>query len=138
MTMTRSDTARLRLPATASSVPLARRAIGELCERLHLSPTQTSEVKLAVTEACTNVALHAYADRPEAGGLLEIEAGVDDGRLRVLVRDHGRGVAPRPDSPGLGLGMSLIAVLAETVEIRGGGSHAATEVVMRFRLEAAS
>ena len=137
MTTTCPDTARLRLPATASSVPLARRAIAELCERLQLSATETSEVKLAVTEACTNVVLHAYADRPEAGGLLEVEAGMEGDRLRVVVRDHGRGVVPRADSPGLGVGMSLIAVLAESVEIRSGGAGTPTEVVMRFRLRRA-
>ncbi len=49
----------------------------------------------------------------------------------VIVRDRGRGFAPRVDSPGLGLGLPVIAALTRRLELQetpGGG----TEVVMAF------
>jgi serine/threonine-protein kinase RsbW len=55
----------------------------------------------------------------------------------VVVIDEGRGILPRADSPGLGLGLPLIATLAESLEL-GTGTNEETEVRMSFRLDAAS
>jgi serine/threonine-protein kinase RsbW/stage II sporulation protein AB (anti-sigma F factor) len=64
-----------------------------------------------------------------------LSASVDDGVLRVVVVDEGRGILPRADSPGLGLGLPLIATLAESLEL-GTGTREETEVRMTFRLDA--
>ena len=53
----------------------------------------------------------------------------------MIVRDYGRGISPNTESPGLGLGLPLIAALSRTVEFRGGGSVAGTEVIMSFGLD---
>ena len=90
-----------------------------------------SDIKLAVTEACTNVVIHAY---PDGEGAMEIDAEIDDRRLRITVRDEGRGILPRADSPGLGLGLPLIATLAESLEL-GKGEDESTEVRMTFSLD---
>ena len=112
-----------------------RHALGGLGDALDLDPEAISDVKLAVTEACTNVVLHAYTD---GEGDLEVTADVTgDGSIAIAVRDAGRGMVPRPDSPGLGLGLPLIASLAEQLEV-GGDTGAATEVRMVFRLAAES
>ena len=74
-----------------------------------------ADIKLAITEACTNVVIHAYDDGEV--GLLEVDASIEDNLLTVVIRDRGRGIVPRPDSPGLGLGLPLIATLAETLEL---------------------
>jgi serine/threonine-protein kinase RsbW/stage II sporulation protein AB (anti-sigma F factor) len=50
-----------------------------------------------------------------------------------VVADRGRGIVPRPDSPGLGLGLPLIATLAESLEL-GTGRSEETEVRMTFDL----
>jgi hypothetical protein len=64
---------------------------------------------------------------------MEIVASKDESTLTVLVRDWGRGIGPRPDSPGLGLGLPLIAALADSVQLaHGDGEH--TEVRMTFSL----
>lgn len=91
-------------------------------------------VELAVSEAASNVVVHAYRDDEEPGEI-ELELDTEGGELIIVVRDAGAGMAPRPDSPGLGLGMPLIANLADTLEIRTldtGG----TEVAMRFAVKA--
>jgi anti-sigma regulatory factor (Ser/Thr protein kinase) len=43
---------------------------------------------------------------------------------------------PRPDTPGAGIGLSLITQLAAEVAIRSsGGDGAGTELAMRFELD---
>ncbi len=97
-----------------------------------MSEQLLSDIKLAVTEACTNVVIHAY---PDGEGPMEIDAAVgDDRRLSIVVRDEGRGILPRADSPGLGLGLPLIATLAESLEL-GKGDDESTEVRMTFSLD---
>ena len=98
----------LTLPARAENVAVVRHALGGLGEALDLDPQMLSDVKLAVTEACTNVVVHAYG---EDEGPMEVAATLDGQSLRVTVRDEGLGIVPRADSPGLGLGLPLIATL---------------------------
>jgi serine/threonine-protein kinase RsbW len=121
----------LTLPARAENVAVVRHAFGGLGDALDIEEQVLADVKLAVTEACTNVVVHAYSG---GDGPLEIAASVRDGRLSIAVRDEGRGMLPRPDSPGLGLGLPLIATLAETLELGRSGDDR-TEVRMTFLLE---
>jgi serine/threonine-protein kinase RsbW len=121
----------LSLPARAENVAVVRHAFGGLGEALEMPEQLLSDIKLAVTEACTNVVIHAY---PDGEGPMEVRAVLGDERLSVVVRDEGRGVVPRADSPGLGLGLPLIATLTESLEL-GTGADDATEVRMTFRLE---
>jgi len=122
----------LKLPARAENVAVIRHAFGGFAEALSVDEQTLADIKLAVTEACTNVVIHAY----EAGqeGDLEVDASIDDIRLTVIIRDTGRGIVPRPDSPGLGLGLPLIATLAESLEL-GKDNGDNTEVRMTFRLD---
>ena len=55
----------------------------------------------------------------------------DDGEFFVVVCDEGIGMAPRTDSPGLGLGLGLIAGLAKRLEI-GSRQPAGATVTMVF------
>jgi serine/threonine-protein kinase RsbW len=120
----------LTLPARPENVAVARHAIGGFADVLDVPDQTLADVKLAVTEACTNVVVHAY---PGGEGPITLRATVADGVLRVVVVDEGRGILPRADSPGLGLGLPLIATLAESLEL-GTGDNEETEVRMAFRL----
>jgi serine/threonine-protein kinase RsbW len=124
----------LTLPARPENVAVARHAIGGFADVVAMPDQTLADVKLAVTEACTNVVVHAY---PNGDGPMGLRASVDEGVLRVVVVDEGRGILPRADSPGLGLGLPLIATLAESLEL-GTGTNEETEVRMSFRLDAAS
>ena len=121
----------LTLPARAENVAVVRHAFGGLGDALDIDDQVLADVKLAVTEACTNVVVHAY---PDGEGPMEVAAAIHDDRLAIAVRDEGRGMLPRPDSPGLGLGLPLIATLSETLEL-GRGDDDRTEVRMTFRLD---
>jgi serine/threonine-protein kinase RsbW len=122
----------ITLPARAENVAVVRHAVGGLGEVLQVDDQTLSDIKLAVTEACTNVVVHAY---PDGEGPMGLRASIDDRRLYLVVIDRGRGIVPRPDSPGLGLGLPLIATLAESLEL-GTGHSDETEVRMVFDLGA--
>jgi anti-sigma regulatory factor (Ser/Thr protein kinase) len=120
----------ITLPARAENVAVVRHAVGGLGEVLDVDDQTLSDIKLAVTEACTNVVVHAY---PEGEGPLGLRASIEGRQLALVVIDRGRGIVPRPDSPGLGLGLPLIATLAESLEL-GTGLSEETEVRMTFDL----
>lgn len=121
-------------PAISASVPIARRAITELARAAGADAEQLDAVRLACSEAVTNVVLHAYRERP---GLLHVDAAVARGELWVLVADDGCGLEVRSQRPGMGQGLRLIAAVADdlTIVARGGGG---TELRMRFDLTRAS
>jgi serine/threonine-protein kinase RsbW len=121
----------LTLPARAENVAVVRHAFGGLGDVLDISDQALSDIKLAVTEACTNVVVHAY---PDGNGPMAVRAHIDERRLTVVVADRGRGILPRADSPGLGLGLPLIATLAESLEL-GKGEDEQTVVRMTFNLD---
>ncbi len=123
----------LALPARAENIAIVRHAFGALGDAYALDEQVLSDIRLAVTEACTNVVVHAYPDGGE--GPMEVCATLWGDELRVVVRDEGRGIGPRPDSPGLGLGLPLIASLTESVEL-GHDEEERTEVRMTFTLTA--
>jgi serine/threonine-protein kinase RsbW len=121
----------LNMPARAEGVGVVRQALAGLADALAFDAAVLSDMKMAVTEACTNVVVHAYDEEP---GELEVSmtAGEDD--LTIIVRDHGSGIAPKPartEPPALGLGLPLIAALSDAFELRGSAGHG-TEVRMTF------
>ncbi len=119
----------LTLPARAENVAVIRHVIGGVGEALELDPEVLADVKLALSEACANAVVHAYLE--EGGGLMDVSLDVQDAALAFVVRDHGSGMSPRADSPGLGVGLPLIASLTESLELSS-GADGGTEVRMTF------
>jgi anti-sigma regulatory factor (Ser/Thr protein kinase) len=125
----------LALPARAANIAVVRHAFGALGEAFAVDEEILSNIRLAVTEACTNVVVHAYPDDDE--GPLEVAATLlGEDKLEVVVRDEGPGIGPRADSPGLGLGLPLIVSLTESVQL-GRAADDRTEVRMTFPLSPA-
>jgi anti-sigma regulatory factor (Ser/Thr protein kinase) len=107
---------RLTLPARPENVAVIRHVLGAFAEALDLPIAVIEDMRLAVTEACTNVVRHAYdGDDP---GRLEIVIRPVGERLDVIVSDNGRGIGPSPDTAGPGLGLPLIAALTHKLEIQ--------------------
>lgn len=110
----------MSLPARAENVAVVRHALAGLAERLGMEEAGVADLKTVVTEACMNVVVHAYPE--DAAGLLAVEATPELDGLTVVVRDFGRGIQPRPDAgrPSLRIGLTLIAALSASFEIKGG------------------
>ncbi|HEX2104630.1 MAG TPA: ATP-binding protein [Solirubrobacteraceae bacterium] len=116
-------------PSTPPGVGAMRREIAAFAQRCGMDADGIEAVRLAVSEAATNAVVHAYRD---GAGDLRVRARVGEGELIVVVCDTGVGLAPRPDSPGLGLGMPLIASVTSRFQIVS--NEAGTEVHMAFAL----
>jgi serine/threonine-protein kinase RsbW len=121
---------RLCIPAKPEYIALGRLALTGI-ERFRPFPEGVlGDMKLALTEACTNSVQHAY-DGGE--GIVEIVYELHPDRLVVEVSDSGEGFEPsdtgRQDSEELaesGLGIAIIQALTDELEIgerNGGGSR---------------
>jgi serine/threonine-protein kinase RsbW len=122
----------LSAPALPDRVGALRLGVIALATANGAGEPAQADIGVAVSEALTNVVVHAYLDQAHPG-IMRVEAYVDGGeRLVVDVCDEGSWRGPRVDSPGAGLGLSLIAALAEDVEICGGGDGRGTRLRMRF------
>jgi serine/threonine-protein kinase RsbW len=121
----------LRMPARPEGVGVVRQALAGMADALDFEASVLADMKMAVTEACTNVVVHAYDSE---SGVLEIEMQAAEEGLTIVVRDHGSGIQPRParsEPPALGLGLPLIAALSDAFELRGSAGRG-TEVRMTF------
>ena len=122
-------------PAVAPSVARIRAAVASYAVHMGAGQSLVEGVTLAVSEAASNVVVHAYT---AAGGmgLIHVEASVAGDELRVSVADAGPGLRPGGDGPGLGLGLVIIGELADKVELLQVGTGG-LRVLMRFALPAA-
>jgi anti-sigma regulatory factor (Ser/Thr protein kinase) len=118
---------RLTVPARPENVAVIRHVLGALADALALPPALIDDVRLAVTEACTNVVRHAY----ESEGTIDVVVRPRGDTLEVVVADEGRGLGPSPDTAGPGLGLPLIAALTDTLEIER-NRNSGSRLVMRF------
>jgi anti-sigma regulatory factor (Ser/Thr protein kinase) len=121
-----------RFRAHAAAVADARHAALAFA-RDHAVPAERLDaIALAVSEATTNVVMHAYRDR-EDPGTFTLGLDLEGANLLIDVRDEGLGMGPRIDSPGLGLGLPIIANVSDGFAVapseRGG-----TWLSMRFDL----
>jgi serine/threonine-protein kinase RsbW len=122
----------MTMPARPEGVAVVRQALAGMADALDFDAAVVADMKMAVSEACTNVVVHAYDD---SVGLLEVNIRAEEDGLTIVVRDHGSGIQPRPtrrDVPALGLGLPLIAALSDSFELRGSVGDG-TEVRMTFR-----
>jgi anti-sigma regulatory factor (Ser/Thr protein kinase) len=120
---------RVTLPAHRDSLALLRHVVRGFRDAYAIESATMDDIVLAVSEAATNVVVHAYGSRP---GTLTVVAHVDDGQLHILVRDHGIGIVPPADTPVRGHGLALMEHVAAELEIVG--SPAGTDVLMSFDL----
>jgi anti-sigma regulatory factor (Ser/Thr protein kinase) len=98
-------------------------------DTLGLPGRMVEDVRLAVTEACTNVVRHAYDD---GGGLMDIAVHPHPDRLEVAVSDDGRGIGDSADQNGPGFGLPMMATLADTLEIDR-TAESGSRVAMSFK-----
>jgi len=118
-----ADLVELRLPCKAKYIAVARLAVSGIAARLGLTLDDVEDLKVAVSEACTNVIDHAFgACAPEQ--CMTLRCWAREGELRVEVVDAGCGFeAAEPPANRLqaaqprGLGLFLIRELMDEVQV---------------------
>jgi serine/threonine-protein kinase RsbW len=112
---------RLQIPARAEYITLGRLALTGLSRLQELSEETLADLKLALTEACSNSVRHAYRDGRD--GVVEIVYELVPGRISIEVLDDGPGfdyVESEGEDRELtegGLGIAIIRSLADEFEI---------------------
>jgi serine/threonine-protein kinase RsbW len=133
--ITRADTVlqaelpnlRLSLSNRPDNVAIVREVIAGLGEAVQLDEDSLYDIKAAVTEACNNVVLHAYAGEE---GPLGVELYVPASGIEVVVRDRGKGIpaaVQSGDQSGPGIGLRMIRALVRKVEFDGGAAAEGSE-----------
>jgi len=87
------------------------RKLDELLETTAVEREKRWDIRLAVTEACSNVIRHAY---PAGEGSFQVAAELTARILEVTVRDAGRGAAGRVAPK---IGMLLVHEASDAVSI---------------------
>lgn len=116
---------RLRIPAKPEYITLCRLALTGISRFRPLGDETLADLKLALTEACSNSVRHAYAN---GDGSVDIRYELHPDRLVIEVADNGTGFEPAaPGGEGLGdelaeggLGIAIIRAIADDVEIGAG------------------
>jgi serine/threonine-protein kinase RsbW len=114
---------RLTIPAKPEFITLCRLALTGISRLRPIATETLGDLKLALTEACSNSVRHAYGD---GDGSVEIVYRLHPDRLEVVVADNGEGFDPaeaESEADELaegGLGIAIIRSIADDLEIGAG------------------
>ncbi len=108
----------LEMPAKAKYVGLARLMVGSIARRMRFPEESIDDLKVAVSEMCTNAIVHT-ANGKEGKTPILVRFLAGDGFLTIEVRDEGpgfdTGIIDResPELLGKGFGIPLIRSLVD-------------------------
>lgn len=102
-----------RMAPFAENIAAVRRDVRNCATQL--GAADPDGIALVVSEALTNAVVHAYTDVPPQDIEVTVEEAAD--MVVITVADRGRGMQPRSDSPGLGLGLPLIASMSQRFDV---------------------
>jgi serine/threonine-protein kinase RsbW len=129
----------LRMAARPENVALARLALSGVAAAARASAADIGDLKLAVSEACTNAVQHAYPGDGASDEWIVVRFTVGDGALTVEVEDTGVGfdpatveAAPERSEPEGGMGLAILRAVTDEHEIDSGASG--TRIVFSKRL----
>lgn len=128
----------LEMPAKAKYVGLARLMVGSIARRMHFSEENIDDLKIAVSEMCTNAIVHTGNGKEvKAPILIRFLAG--DKHLTIEVRDEGPGFdtglvldRERTNLLGKGFGIPLIRSLVDVFECDSHPHSGTTVSVTKF------
>lgn len=122
---------RLTIPAKAEYITLSRLALAGLSRVREFSDETLADLKLALTEACSNSVRHAYEEGRD--GVVEVSYRLAEDRIEVEVADDGAGFDPavleraQQELDEGGLGIAIIRAVTDELDIgpnpNGGGSR---------------
>lgn len=136
------DTIEMKIPCDSRFLSIVRLTVAGAAARAGLAVNEVDDLKVATSEACTNVLEHAYQGQPESAcPSIMIRLHVKEGELRVEVEDCGSGFDPkrlpkvdpeqRVKEEG-GLGIYLMHSLMDEVKIESApGSGTKVTLVKR-------
>lgn len=140
MTQTSRRVVELSFPANSRYLVLARLSLAGIAPVARLDEDMLADLKLAVTEACSNAVRHAYPDHVD--GIVRLYVSLEPETVTIEVADDGRGFDAASlsswDSSRMreeGMGFSIMRAVVDELEIES-TSSAGTVVRLVKRLSA--
>jgi serine/threonine-protein kinase RsbW len=131
----------LTLPTEARVITRTRKAVAGYLEDLGVEQDVRDDVALALSEACTNVMLHAFPDARPSSELFHLSAEIGLREVRLVIEDAGIGLPPERAERDVidltatsGRGLHMIRALMTDVAVEPGPAHRGTRLVMRRSL----
>jgi serine/threonine-protein kinase RsbW len=133
-----SQVVSLTIPAEPRWLALCRLVLSGLCRLGPVDDEALADLKLAVTEACSNSVRHAYGEDGE-GGLVSLRYELRPTAVSVEIADAGQGFRFDRPIPELGrqpveevredeMGLAIIHSLVDDVEIGIGPAGRGTKI----------
>lgn len=128
------DNFRLKVPGKPEYVGAVRLAISSLANNVGFDIESIEDIKVAVSEACTNIVRHGNVEIKEDVHIeYEVICEIHDDKLIISVEDDGAGYdisgykePELPSEEAGGLGIFIIRALMDEVEVEseiGVGTH---------------
>ncbi|RAP31335.1 histidine kinase [Candidatus Marinamargulisbacteria bacterium SCGC AG-343-D04] len=119
----------LTIPCLPEYVGVARLAVSGVASRMNFSIDEIEDIKVSISEACTNVIQHAYEHTPTENEIIDIKISITNDNLDIVVKDYGMGfdisVLGSPEQKekskeklGLGLGLTFIENLMDNTNFQ--------------------
>jgi len=136
-------TIQLTIPAQAEYVDVVRLTLYGIASKAGFSYEEIEDMKVAVSEACTNAVLHAYDDK--SIGQIDLTFTLEQDSLHITIKDYGDSFVPSPQTspppsmqnkpleeivPG-GLGLYMMQALMDRVEVH---TDFGTEIILMKRM----
>ena len=128
------STLTLTVAARPENLALCRLALAGLARTWSIDQELLADLKLAVTESCSNAIRHAYDD---GDGSVRLRLEIDASHVSIEVEDDGCGFQPPPDAAELdrfrddGMGIALIRALTDELDLSAGPEGRGS--LVRFR-----
>jgi anti-sigma regulatory factor (Ser/Thr protein kinase) len=127
----------LTLPARPESLVFCRLALVGLSRAIVIEPETLADLKLVVTEACSNAVRHAYG--PDEG-TVEVRFRIEPDAIEIEVEDGGRGFGEQADASEAleadepAMGLAIMRALTDGLELLAGPDGRGSLVRLRKRV----
>jgi len=116
----------MTIPSSSEFVSVVRLTLSGIAARLNFSVEDIEDLKIAISEACTNAVQHAYEEGSH--NTIDLVFNIYSDKLEMIVKDTGKGFNPKDavsekdssgsvDKFGLGLGLTFIKSLMDEAHI---------------------
>jgi serine/threonine-protein kinase RsbW len=126
------------MPSSPRYVSLARLVAGSMARGLDFSEEGLDDLKIVISEMCTNAIIHCGPDNLETNRV-SVEYIPGEGSLTIEVRDRGQGFDPECVGDfqagleaGKGFGLPLIKSLVDEFELQTDRDHGTTIRVTKY------
>jgi serine/threonine-protein kinase RsbW len=119
----------MQIPCSSEFVGIVRLAISGAASRMNYSIEEIEDIKISISEACTNAIQHAYGDKANPNtDFIDITVFMLENKLEIVIQDYGKGFDTTMlgteeqkrrshEKMGLGLGLTFIKSLMDETSL---------------------